>query len=653
MVTLTRKLSTISNLLLISKLLKQHKQTSTTTTLIPLSQQRSILESQLFNTLDHCKTLTQIKSVHAQILRKGLEQCCYVLTKLIRVSVSLKVVQTDQYPRLVFDQVRYPNPFLWTAVIRGYINDGFLKKAVTLYHCMRDEGIGAVSFTFTAILKACGDVKDVNLGMQIHAHTILVGGFELNLFVGNTLIDMYVKCGVLELGRRVFDEMPVRDEISWTELIVAYAKCGDMASATQLFDGSPVKDMVCWTAMVNGFAQNSLPREALSYFERMQDSGIQTDEVTLIGVISACAQLGAAKYANLVRRIIERSNFGPKHDVILGSALIDMYAKCGCLDDAYDVFKAMKDKNVYSYSSMISGFAVHGRAQLAIQLFHEMVQKNVTPNKVTFIGVLTACSHGGMVEQGRKIFSSMEEFYGVTPSVDHYTCMVDLLGRAGLLKDALELIQKMPVKPHGGVWGALLGACRVHGYPGIAQIAASHLFELEPDSIANYILMSHIFASAGMWEDASRIRKLMRKKGLQKNPGCSMVETDKGVIHEFFSGDMSHPNASEIKKTLMNLLERLTAHGHQPILSSLPYDMSDEEKKHILVTHSEKLALAFGLLNTSPDSAIRIVKNLRICEDCHLFMCGASKVTGREIIMRDNIRFHHFRNGTCSCDNFW
>ncbi|XP_071725366.1 pentatricopeptide repeat-containing protein At5g44230-like [Rutidosis leptorrhynchoides] len=616
------------------------------------TSQQHLLESQLFSKLDHCKNLTHIKSVHAQILRKGIDQCCYVLTKLIRVSTKL-CVPVDEYPRSVFDQVRYPNPFLWTSLIRGYTAEGCLKRGVFLYDSMRSEGIGAVSFTFTALLKSCGDVGDVNLGMQLHARIIMDGGFQSDLFVGNTLIDMYVKCGFLECGRQVFDEMPDKDEISWTELIVAYTKSGDIFSAAQLFDESPVKDMVAWTSMVTGFAQNSMPREALNYFERMQNSGMETDEVTLIGVISACAQLGAAKYANWVRDIVEKSRFGPTHAVVLQSALVDMYSKCGCLDDAYNVFQAMTEKNVYSYSSMISGFAMHGRAQSAIKLFDEMVKNDVKPNRVTFIGVLTACSHGGMEEQGRKIFKSMEDDYGVTPSPDHYTCMVDLLGRVGHLNEALELIKKMPVKPHGGVWGALLGACRIHGNPEIAQIAASHLFELEPDSIGNYILMSHIFASAGMWEDASKIRKQMKEKGLIKNPASSMVESDKGVIHEFFSGDTSHPDTDKIKGTLVNLLQRLTMDGYQPMLSSLPYDLSNEEKKQILLTHSEKLALAFGLMNTSSDSNIRIVKNLRICEDCHLFMCGASKVTRRKIIVRDNMRFHHFCNGTCSCGNFW
>lgn len=538
-------------------------------------------------------------------------------------------------------------------MIRGYTVQGPISEALNFYTCMRSAGTGPVSFTFSALFKACGDVLDVNLGRQIHAQTILVGGFAADLYVGNTMIDMYVKCGFLDCGRKVFDEMPDRDVVSWTELIVAYTKIGDMGSARELFEGLPVKDMVAWTAMVTGYAQNARPRDALDCFERMQGAGVGTDEITLVGLISACAQLGASKCANWVRDIAEKSGFGPTENVLVGSTLIDMYSKCGSLDEAYKVFQGMKERNVFSYSSMILGFAMHGRANAAIELFHEMLTTEIRPNRVTFIGVLTACSHAGMVDQGRQLFATMEKYYNVVPSADHYTCMVDLLGRAGRLEEALELVETMPIAAHGGVWGALLGACRIHGNPDIAQIAANHLFELEPDSIGNYVMLSNIYASAGRWADVSRVRKMMKEKGLKKNPAYSWVETKKGVIHEFCAGETNHPEYAEIKKALDDLLNRLQAHGYQPNLNSAAYDLGIEERKRILMSHSEKLALAYALLSTDSGSTIKIMKNIRICEDCHVFMCGASQVAGREIVVRDNMRFHHFSNGKCSCGNFW
>ncbi|KAH0971184.1 hypothetical protein GBA52_023340 [Prunus armeniaca] len=426
MQNLSRRFSTVPIHKLLPQQLHQH-QPQPTRFFIPFSeyqQKRKLLEHKLISDLDVCANLSQVKEVHAHLLRHGLSQCCYVLTKLVRTLTKLGV-PVDAYPRLVFLQVKYPNPFLWTAMIRGYTVQGPISEALNFYTCMRSAGTGPVSFTFSALFKACGDVLDVNLGRQIHAQTILVGGFAADLYVGNTMIDMYVKCGFLDCGRKVFDEMPDRDVVSWTELIVAYTKIGDMGSARELFEGLPVKDMVAWTAMVTGYAQNARPRDALDCFERMQGAGVGTDEITLVGLISACAQLGASKYANWVRDIAEKS------------------------------------------------------------------------------------------------------------------------------------------------------------------------------------------------------------------------------------GETNHPEYAEIKKALDDLLNRLQAHGYQPNLNSAAYDLGIEERKRILMSHSEKLALAYALLSTDSGSTIKIMKNIRICEDCHVFMCGASQVAGREIVVRDNMRFHHFSNGKCSCGNFW
>lgn len=567
--------------------------------------------------------------------------------------LSKSNVSMRSYGLSVVSQVRYPNAFLYTALIRGYLLDGMLKESVLVYNTMRRGGFTPLSFTFTALLKGSASEPNVDLGRQLHGESVKLGGFGADLFVVNGLMDMYVKCGWLGCGRKVFDEMPERDLISWTALIDAYAKAGEMDRATELFRSMPAKDMVAWTAMVTGFAQNAKPREALEYFERMQSEGVQTDEVTLVGVINACAQLGAVKYANWVKDVAESLGFGPANDVHVGSALIDMYSKCGCLEEAHDVFKNMPERNVYSYSCMIIGFAMHGNAHSAIELFEEMVKTNVKPNSVTFLGVLTACSHGGLTEQGRFFFEQMESSYGISPSVDHYNCMVDLLGRTGQLEEAHNLIKTMPMEPNAGVWGALLGACRLHANPDMAEVAAQHLFKLEPENIGNYILLSDAYAKSGRWDDVLRVRKLVRTKGLRKNPAFSWVEGEKGAIHEFYAGDTTHPRNEEIKEVLENVMNKVRGDGYEQQLRAVVYDVNDEEKRRILMNHSEKLALAYALLSGEEGCVIRIVKNLRICEDCHLFMCGASRVCGREIIVRDNLRFHHFRDGSCSCSNFW
>ncbi|RAL46550.1 hypothetical protein DM860_004829 [Cuscuta australis] len=454
-------------------------------------------------------------------------------------------------------------------------------------------------------------------------------------------------------ARKVFDEMPVRDAISWTSLTLAYAKCGDMDAAVILFDEMPFKDMVAWTTVVTGLAQNGRPKQAIELFCKMQNAGVQVDDVTLSGVISACAQLGSSQHAEWIRNVAEKSGYGPADHVVIGSALIDMHSKCGSLESACEVFEQMKEKNVFSYSSMILGFAMHGHASSALHLFRRMLRTDVKPNDVTFLGVLLACSYSGLVEQAKHFFHLMENKYGIKPEVNHYACLVDVLGRAGELQQALDLIHKMPIKPNGGVWGALLGGCRIHGNPEVAEIAANHLFELEPDGIGNFVLLSNIYASAGRWEDVLKVRKMVKSRLLKKNPSRSWVEGDGGAIHEFYAGDSSHPMSGEIMRVLGDVVGQLGLVGYEPNLGCVPYDLKDDEKKRILMSHSEKLALGYVLLTTGTTSEIKIMKNLRICEDCHSFMCGVSGLTGRAIIVRDNKRFHHFRNGSCSCANFW
>ncbi|KAL2343301.1 hypothetical protein Fmac_004586 [Flemingia macrophylla] len=613
-----------------------------------------VLEWEVVRIVDACTTLNHAKQVHAHIYRHNLHQCSYVITKLLRLLTALPHLPLHSYPLLLFSQIHTPNnPFLWTALIRAYALRGPLSDSLQLYSSMRKRRVAPVSFTFSALFSACAAAKDAPLGAQLHAQTLLLGGFASDLYVNNTMIDMYVKCGDLHSARKVFDEIPLRDAISWTSLIVAYIKRGDMEAARDLFDGLPVKDIVAWTSMVTGYAQNAMPKNALEVFRGMCDAGVEIDEVTLVGVISACAQLGASRYAIWVRDIADSSGFGGGSSVLVGSALIDLYSKCGNVGEAYDVFKGMRERNVFSYSSMIVGFAIHGLARAAIKLFYDMLETEVKPNHVTFVGVFTACSHAGLVDQGQKLFATMEKCYGVAPTGEHYACMADLLGRAGHLEKALRLVEAMPMEPNGAVWGALLGASHIHGNPDVAEIASRHLFELEPDNIGNYLLLANTYATAGRWEGVSRVRKLMREKKLKKNPGCSWVEAKNGMIHEFVAGDVQHPEINEIKKELNDLLERLKDIGYQPNLGAVPYGIDDEEKRLLLMNHSEKLALAFGLLSTDAGSTIKIMKNLRICVDCHIVFCGASKVTGRKVVVRDNTRFHHFLNGACSCSNFW
>lgn len=549
--------------------------------------------------------------------------------------------------------VQTPSLIMYNKMLKSFAETKSFTKVLALFGELRGHGLYPDNFTLPVVLKSIGRLRKVLEGEKVHGYAVKAG-LEFDAYVCNSIMGMYASLGKMEVTHKVFDEMPERDVISWTELIAAYARVGNMESAAELFESLPTKDMVAWTAMVTGFVQNAKPQEAIEYFNRMEKSGTRPDEVTISGFISACAQLGASRFADRAVEIARKSGYSPSDHVVIGSALIDMYSKCGNVEEAVNVFESMNNKNVFSYSSMILGLAMHGRAQEALDLFHYMVSETaIKPNAVTFVGVLTACSHAGLVEQGRQIFASMHQTFGVEPTRDHYTCMVDLLGRAGRLQEALEVIKAMSVEPRGGVWGALLGACRIHKDPDIAEIAAKHLFELEPDIVGNYILLSNVYASAGDWSGVLSVRKLIKEKGLKKTPAVSWVVDEKGQMHKFFPGNMNHPISNKIQETLEELVQRLTVLGYKPDLSSVPYNVSDDEKKLILVRHTEKLALAFSLLTTSRGSSIKIMKNLRMCQDCHAFMRLASEATGRVIIMRDNMRFHHFRSGACSCGDFW
>ncbi|GFP89744.1 pentatricopeptide repeat-containing protein at5g44230 [Phtheirospermum japonicum] len=367
--------------------------------------------------------------------------------------------------RLVFDEMSERDMVAWTAMVTGFVHNTKPMEALEYFERMQNAGVKAGEVTLVGVINTCAHLGAAKFTNWLHVESVKFGGFRVDLFIGNSLIDMYLKCGYLDCGRLVFDEMPERDMISWTSLIGAYAK-SDQAEG------------------------------ALEYFERMKNAGVKADEVTLVGAINACAQLGAEKFTNWVRDVAENSGFSPASNVYLGSALIDMYSKCECVEDAYEVFKSMREKNVYSYSSMIIGLAIHGRGNSTIGLFEEMVRLGVGPNSVTFIGVLGACSHAGFVDQGKSFFEKMESSYGVKRCVDHYNCMVDLLGRTGRLDEALNLGKSMTMEPDAGVWGTLLGACLIHANPDVAEIAVKKLFKLEPLNIGNYIFLVDVYAKA-------------------------------------------------------------------------------------------------------------------------------------------------------------
>ncbi|XP_020108044.1 pentatricopeptide repeat-containing protein At5g66520-like [Ananas comosus] len=537
------------------------------------------------------------------------------------------------------------------------------------------------SFALSSALQACARSGEPRTGEAIHAH-VVKSGFVADLFMRTALVEMYAKAegaaaAAAAAARKAFDEMPERDVFSYNVMLAAYVARGDVAGARRLFDDMPERDLVSWNTMLHGhatsgdadaaravfdaaaaadrrdafswssmisaYARAKRPGEALELFAAMRSAGVAPDAVAMVAALSACGDAGALRAGSEIHELIERN--GVEVDLRLGTALVDMYAKCGDIDRALGVFRALTAKDVLAWSSMILGLANHGLGKLALEFFSEMVSGGVEPNGITFVGVLSACVHAGLVREGRDCFDSMESVYGVSPAVEHYGCMVDLLGRAGRIEEARELVRGMPFAPDAVVWRALLGACRIHRNVETAEEAIANLVKLEPRADGHYVLLSNIYAQADKWDGVAEMRRTIKRNNIRRVPGSSAIEVGK-AIHRFVAGDRSHP--------LGEMIERLKEAGYRPMTSLVLREGIDERsKERLLAEHSEKLAIAFGLLATPSESTVRITKNLRVCEDCHSAIKLVSLVYDRKLIVRDRNRFHHFSEGECSCGDYW
>ncbi|CAL9181427.1 unnamed protein product [Musa hybrid cultivar] len=423
---------------------------------------------------------------------------------------------------LLFDEMPIKDVVSWTSLISGYVKGGLFGKALQLFSLMDVEPNIA---TLVSIIVACGRLGALNVGRAIHA-LILKHDYGLSLVAGNALLDMYLKCECLEEAR-------------------------------QIFDGLPERDIVSWTSFISGLVQCKLPKEAMDVFNSMQASGVDPDNVTLCSVLSACASLGALSSGRWVHEYIERK--GIQWDVHLGTAMVDMYSKCGCVDMAVHSFHEMPHKNVTSWNALLGALATHGHGNEALKYFEQMAGVGVIPNEVTFVAILCACCHSGLVKEGCHMFDLMTKSYKLVPWIEHYGCMVDLLGRAGFISEAYGLVRSMPIRADTYVWGALLSACKAHGNVELSQEILCHLLELEPSDSGVYVLLSNIFAADCRWADVTRVRRLMRQSSVKKETGTSIVEVN-GEAHEFIVGEFLHPLKEDILLALCTLDKQLQ-HG--------------------------------------------------------------------------------------------
>lgn len=574
-------------------------------------------ESTLSTIIPACGRLSKLwlgRAIHGEAIKLGDEMSGDVSVNSSLVFMYSKCRDMDS-ARRVFASMPERNVVSWNAMLSGYAQNKQGNEAWTLFREMQMEGYEASEFTLTSMVMASDGFSQ---GKVIHAYVIKMGlkGEEI---LGAALIDMYVKCGNLKDARRVFDE-------------------------------APRNEMGSWNSMILGYASNGSPREALNLFSLLKESGLKPDSITLVGILSACADLGIPQQGRFIHDYIIQC--GIEVNLIVGTALIDMYAKCGSVEMAREIFEGMMERDLVTWSVMISGHGLNGQVKEAINLFHRMVNSRIRPDNVTFTSLLSACSHAGLIQEGWDYFIQMTEVYGLSPKSEQYACMVDLLGRAGRLDEALSFIQGMPIEPGISVWGALLGACRIHNNIELGAYSAEKLFELDPKDAGYYILLSNLYAISGRWDDVKRVRELMKTRGLQKPPGCSWVDLD-GNVHQFYVGGKTHPQSSEIYEKLEELRAKMKELGYVADTNLVLHDVEEEMKEDMLSSHSERLAIAFGLINTRPGEPIRVTKNLRVCADCHHVTKLISKIAERKIIVRDAHRFHHFEKGECSCGDYW
>lgn len=554
------------------------------------------------------------RRIHCQIFRHGFEGDAFVQNGL--VALYAKCGQIER-ARTVFDGLCDRTIVSWTSIISGYAQNGQPVEALRIFSQMRQLDVKLDWIILVSVLKSYTDIEDLEQGKSIHGCIIKMGlEFEPDLLISLTAM---------------------------------YAKGGQVMVAKTFFDQMKTSNVILWNAMISGYAKNGYAEEAVELFHEMISKNIKTDSVTMSSAILACAQVGSLELARWIDDYISKSD--SRNDIFVNTALIDMYAKCGNVEFARKVFDRTPDKDVVVWSAMIMGYGLHGRGQEAIDLYHAMEQARVIPNDVTFVGLLTACNHSGLVEEGWRLFHHMKDF-GIEPRHQHYACVVDLLGRAGYVDKAYDFIMSMPISPGVSVWGALLGSCKIYRRVALGEYAAEQLFSLDPYNTGHYVQLSNLYASARMWDHVEKVRVLMQKKGLSKDLGYSLIEIN-GKLQAFSVGDKSHPRSKEIFEELESLERRLKEAGFIPNTESVLHDLNYEEKEETLCNHSERLAIAYGLISTAPGTTLRITKNLRACVNCHAATKLISKLVNREIVVRDSNRFHHFKDGSCSCGDYW
>ncbi|CAK7341393.1 unnamed protein product [Dovyalis caffra] len=555
------------------------------------------------------------EQIHTQVIKTGFQFNVYVCSVLIDMYAKHGKLDAAQ---VILRRLNNEDVVSWTALITGYAQHDLFAEALKHFEEMLHRGIQSDNIGFSSAISACAGIQALNQGRQIHAQSY-VSGYSEDLSIGNALVSLYARSGRIEEAYLAFEKIDAKDSISWNGLI-------------------------------SGFAQSGYCEEALKVFAQMNRAKLEASFFTFGSAVSAAANIANIKQGKQIHAMIIKRGFDSEIEV--SNALITLYAKCGSVDDAKREFLEISEKNDVSWNAMITGYSQHGCGNEAVDLFEQMKQVGEMPNHITFVGVLSACSHVGLVNEGLGYFESMSKEHGLVPKPEHYACVVDLLSRAGFLIRARKFVEEMPIEPDAMIWRTLLSACTFHKNVEVGEFAARHLMELEPEDSATYVLLSNMYAVAGKWDCRDQTRQMMKDRGVKKEPGRSWIEV-KNSVHAFYVGDRLHPLADKIYEFLSELNKRAAEIGYVQDRYSLLNEVEQEQKDPTVCIHSEKLAITFGLLSLSDSVPIHVMKNLRVCKDCHSWIKFVSKISNRAIVVRDASRFHHFEGGICSCRDYW
>ncbi|XP_059668440.1 putative pentatricopeptide repeat-containing protein At5g52630 [Cornus florida] len=568
----------------------------------------------LLLSLTHSRSLSKGLQLHAHIIKSGIQTIPLISHHLINFYSK---TQRPLISRQIFLEAPTKSSTTWSSIISSFAQNELPSLALDFFRQMLHAGVRPDDHTFPSATKACAILSRCDVGQSMHCLAVKTG-FDGDVFVGSSVVDMY-------------------------------AKCGEIKNARNVFDGMPDKNVVSWSGMIYGYAQMGEDEEALRLFKQALQEGLDVNDFTFSSVVRVCGSSTLLELGKQIHGLCLKMSYNSSSFV--GSSLISLYSKCGVIEGACRIFDEISIRNLGMWNAMLIACAQHAQTDKAFNLFKQMESDGMRPNFITFLCMLYACSHAGLVEEGKHYFELMKQ-YGIEPGEQHYASVVDLLGRAGKLQDALSVVKEMPIQPTESVWGALLTGCRIHGDTELAAYAADRVFELGPVSPGLHVLLSNAYAAAERYEEAARARKMLRDQGVKKETGLSWVEVG-NKVHTFSAGDRSHSKSIEIYQKLEELGDEMEQAGYVADTSFVLRKVDGEEKNQAIRYHSERLAIAFGLITFPPERPIRVMKNLRVCGDCHNAIKFMSKCSGRIIIVRDNNRFHTFEDGKCSCGDYW